>query len=378
MSRREERGLLDTARWICAAAVAITHITGVVLRPPGGYLGHVYTNLGHCGVVIFFVLSGYLVGGGLLARRNDLKLSSYAVARFSRIYIVLIPALLLTMCLDGLAYLIDRDNPVYATVWPSAIFGETAAFDRYGPIEVISAIFSLEAFTQTMGTAVPLWSLGFEWLFYFLFPGAVLAANFIARRSGSRALLCTTICVITVANVFIGFGQPYAALLWLIWTAGAAASVVAERGAAPGWLRYAGLAVCIVGVLLPILGRRGADPLIGIGFAVFLSSFPRDERGLNARFDRWMAGRSYSLYVTHLPVVAFIAFLANRAGWLPVERLSPGPASLGLIAMMLAAIALVAMAFHHLYESRTDDLRAWLTRSLRLQPRPNPVSGSVS
>lgn len=373
MNRREERSLLDTARWISAATVAFTHITGIVLRPPQGYAGHVYTNLGHCAVVIFFVLSGYLVGGGVLARRNDVQLGRYAVARFSRIYIVLIPALLLTAGLDGLAFLTDRDSPVYSGIWPSSILGEQPPFDRYGPVEVISAIFCLEAFTRPMGTAVPLWSLGFEWLFYFLFPGVVLAANLIARRSGSRALLCTTICVIAVATVFIAVGQPYAALLWLIWTAGAAAYIAAERGGAPRLLRYAGLAVAIVGLLLPMLGRRGTDPLVGIGFAVFLSSFPPGERGFNERFDRWMAGHSYSLYVTHLPVVAFIAFLANRAGWLPVERLPVNLSSLGLIAIMLSAIAIVALAFHHLFESRTDDLRVWLTRSLRLKARAGPA-----
>ena len=378
MRRGEERGLLDTARWISAALVAVTHITGIVLHAPHGLLGRIYTNLGHDAVIVFFVLSGYLVGGGLLARREDLRLGAYAVARFSRIYVVLIPALLLTASLDGLAFLIDPESPVYSSVWPSAILGEQAPFDRYGPVEVISAILSLEAFTRPMGTAIPLWSLGFEWLFYILFPCALLAANAVARRSGSRPLLCAAIGVITVANMFILFNQPYAALLWLIWSAGAAACVAAQRGVTPGFLRYAGLAVSIAGLMLPILGRRGADPLVGIGFAVFLSSFPRGERGLNARFDRWMAERSYSLYLTHLPVVAFIAFLANRTGWLPVERLSPGPASLGLMAIMLMVIALVALVFHHFYESRTGDVRAWLTRSLGLRSAHARVREGVS
>ena len=65
------------------------------------------TGLGHEAVVIFFVMSGLLVGGLSLERYVARRFvpSEFVIQRLSRIYIVLIPALMMGFTLDfiGLA-----------------------------------------------------------------------------------------------------------------------------------------------------------------------------------------------------------------------------------------------------------------------------------
>ncbi len=66
----------------------------------GVFLNLVYfiTNLGHEAVVVFFVLSGFLIGGNLTdsMRRGSFDLVRYLIARFTRVYIVYLPALIVT------------------------------------------------------------------------------------------------------------------------------------------------------------------------------------------------------------------------------------------------------------------------------------------
>ena len=59
--------------------------------------GYLSTGLGHQWVVVFFVLSGYLVGGSVLRQMatDRWSLGGYALKRLTRLYAVLIPALIL-------------------------------------------------------------------------------------------------------------------------------------------------------------------------------------------------------------------------------------------------------------------------------------------
>lgn len=55
--------------------------------------------MGHQAVIIFFVLSGFFVGGGFISDINK-NIISYSIKRISRFYTVLFPALCLTFVLD--------------------------------------------------------------------------------------------------------------------------------------------------------------------------------------------------------------------------------------------------------------------------------------
>ena len=144
MDRREERGLLDMVRWISAGMVALGHGWVSLFAREVTLVSKALWAIAdtrHEWVMIFFVLSGYLVGGSALLRADSFDFKRYAVARFSRIYIVLIPALLLTVALDGAAFLIAPHSPIYTNDnWAEQVFGPPAPFARYSPISIFAAM----------------------------------------------------------------------------------------------------------------------------------------------------------------------------------------------------------------------------------------------
>ena len=64
----------------------------------GGFLWQ-FQGLGPPGVIIFFVLSGYLIAY-TCDSRND-RLPDYLLGRLSRLYSVVLPAILLTVLLEA-------------------------------------------------------------------------------------------------------------------------------------------------------------------------------------------------------------------------------------------------------------------------------------
>ena len=377
MSRTDERDLLDAISWISAFMVFWGHAWAALFAHEPTLISRLLWMLAdtrHEWVVIFFVLSGYLVAGKALVRADSFNLWSYALARITRIYIVLIPALILTAALDGLAYRMDPTSPVHAGLWADQLFGGTPPFANYDLSHIAASVLSLEPFvgSAAMGSNGPLWSLGFEWIFYICFPVLLLAADALGRRTGGRLWLARGL-ILAVSIALLGWRHmPYAALLWLIWVGGGVAHILARTGRWPAFARWIGLVIGVVGfVLLPRIGYRFADALIGFGLISFLARYPRDERGLWRPLDETLASASYSLYVTHLPVVAFLCLVFIRLGWLHAGGERLGLDSLGMLAGLAATAFAVSAAFSALFEHNTDRLRRRLSGAGRGSLRRN-------
>ncbi len=373
MDRREERGLLDTVRWISAGMVALGHAWVCVFARQDNPVSKALWALAdtrHSWVIIFFVLSGYLVGGNVLLRADRFDFKRYAVARFTRIYIVLIPALLLTAALDGTAFLIAPHSPVYNTAWGESVFGGTPPFTLYGLPNIAASILCLEnVIAPAMGSDGPLWSLGFEWVFYFAFPVLLLAADAIAKVTRLSPWITRTVVMAASVALLAKGHILYGAVLWTIWVCGALAHVVVETDRWPRLLRWAGALICVAGFVVSFrINYRFADVLIGLGAASFLCLFPRGERGFKAGMDQALASGSYTLYVIHLPILAFITLFYNGVGWLPVGGAPISATSMGMYAGMAAIVGLWVVIFQRLFESRTEALRAALSPKPRQKP----------
>ena len=96
--------------WVSALAVLVGHLRAFLFVPyphvqsPGFLLKLFYllTGFGHEAVMVFFVLSGYLVGSGVVekVRAGVFSWKPYLVNRISRLYPVLLGTLLLAWLLD--------------------------------------------------------------------------------------------------------------------------------------------------------------------------------------------------------------------------------------------------------------------------------------
>jgi peptidoglycan/LPS O-acetylase OafA/YrhL len=369
MDEAAERPLLNTIRWVSAALVGFGHLFLLVFHPykfDGGPLVPalltVLANARHAWVVLFFVLSGYLVGGGVLARGRSFRLLPYFINRFSRIYIALIPALLLTAALDGAAFAIGADGPPYRSHWPSGVLGGTAPFDHYSLSNVLASIFSLEnVWTDPFGSDGPLWSLGYEWVFYFTLPLIV-----ISLRALRRTALWQTAGVLATAALLLALGRSEWAIFWLIWCAGVLTRVLAERG----WEAPAPVVLGASIVLVLAIAASGVfsdqtqiyiDPIIATAFAIVISRHDVLQRSMGREMDHRFAGFSYSFYIVHVPVILFLIFICVRLGWLPLQGLDFSTKGVALMAAIFSLATLVAYLFGRAFESRTHVARALLT-----------------
>jgi len=136
--------LIDWLRGLAALQVAAAHLRAQVFPglstmtdPPLWYQGLAFmTGFAHQAVLVFFVLSGWLVGGVFLDRSHDVPpartLRDYALDRATRLWTVLLPAFMLMLALAWAGALPWSDaNPAADTVVVTPAAG-TAAVTHAG------------------------------------------------------------------------------------------------------------------------------------------------------------------------------------------------------------------------------------------------------
>ena len=230
------------------------------------------TVLQHEAVVVFFVLSGFLVGGALVnaLRKNSFDLVGYLIARFVRIYIVYGPALAVT----GLAFWIGSGlfkDFGGDTVRP--LFSEQQ-LDFGGLRPALCHIAGLQGFVCRAWQQNPaLWSLGYEWVLY-LFAPAILGL-LMMRGALSLRLSAIALLLCGAAAMSIDFGD------WLFWFAawflGVYASIVIKRVRLPFSVGLVGL-VTLIGAMsiarVQIVSMLGTDVVIALATALTISCHP--------------------------------------------------------------------------------------------------------
>jgi peptidoglycan/LPS O-acetylase OafA/YrhL len=317
---------LNASRWIAAFFVVFAHVFAIStayydrIEHPSLFMrgGNFFAGYGHTAVVVFFVISGYLIGGRAILSFNEKGFGgvSYFVHRFSRIYTVLIPALIFGYILDRLGIEFFNASGVYNH--PERFYGNIFGNDMTKHLSF--AIFAgnllqLQTITvSSLGSNAPLWSLANEWWYYVLF-----GFGMIAYRSGPML----TRVVVGGAIVAIIMVLPLRISLWLVvWGVGAAAAVLDRHWA--GWPFFAGatiLATCLVavrwlynrswlfGLTSPVLASEFAlDLAVALGYAIVLLC----AKNLKGRLKFWslhraLASCSYTMYVVHFPAMVFLA-----------------------------------------------------------------------
>jgi peptidoglycan/LPS O-acetylase OafA/YrhL len=364
---------LDAIRALAAWAVMWGHIRGHFFvdfehlseRNLATKILYFCTGFGHQAVMVFFVLSGFLISSSILQNCASGRWSwrEYAINRSSRLYVVLIPGLLLGLLWDKIGTTFFPASGVYSH--PLVGFGSAIAQNQITVGAFIGNLFFLQTIVcPTFGSNGPLWSLANEFWYYVLFPVALFAGVAWTRRTVSRAVPLTILAVSLI--VFLGWDKFTG---FLIWMAGCALVVAYTRvkDTSKQWLvpyslvAVAVLAVCLTAARLGRWSWLGSDLAVGTAFALFLFGVLQMNFGMRLvsyrRVAHFLAGFSYSLYVLHFPLVLFL-----RAWIAPPERWQPDGRHLLYGAEMGAVVLVFAWMISTFTEDKTGELRQWMRR----------------
>lgn len=356
---------LDWLRFLAALMVVVGHArlgSWVEWRQLGG--GHcikmvfaffcAVTRTGMEWVIVFFVLSGFLVGGKVLERVSKCTFdgSVYTIDRFSRIYLPLVPALLLTM---GISFILGE----HISVW-----------EFFGNLLGLQGIWS-----DSFAGNIPLWSLAYEMWFYLL-------AGFIAVAMDSRfrvkpwAYFGMVLClgVFTKLNVTFLF----------CWGLGVSTYSLTKINIGHN-VFWVGCSTMFVGFVLSQLqsesisfdihylrqfipSRNISLLILSLGLALvipFISQRQPSVRWLATleRFGNRLATFSYTLYLTHYPVLQ----LWDHFG--PEKFRSFNLESIAWFLVKIAACLCIAWLLYLPFEAQTARLRDWFkcwTKSKRV------------
>lgn len=317
------------------------------------------TVLHHEAVVVFFVLSGFLVGGSALPaianRTFDAK--SYMTDRAVRIFIVYLPALALTAGLSYVATLVFTD-PGPGSLRP--IFQTDEMAGEIGWILCHAA--GIEGFACRPTIKNPaLWSLGYEWVFYLM--GPLLFYAYTRRGVFAFSLVVYAFLIGVVYTVAV---EPNGFLFYIgLWCLGVGAREVFRRGGLHISLGLLG--ICLAGAAmavsrLKLVDLHWTDAMISVGIAAAISAPGLMRFEFGARFFSAWAGFSYSLYATHVPVIYFLLAALPAVGFESQRTLSN--AFVQFLLTVLVSLA-VAYAFYFVTERHTDGVRHWVKHVMK-------------
>ncbi len=206
---------LDLVRFLAAVAVLLTHLG--YTRFSGGLLLPLRTY-GNDAVMVFFVLSGYVIAH--TAATRDREFNEYLLNRAARLLSVAVPAVALTLFCDQVGRAIEP--AAYAGFWYQ---------DSHAWLRILTALtFTNELWFTSwrLFTNGPYWSLGYEFWYYMLF-----AAGFYFRGR-TRVIALVALCAMLGPKILLLFP------IWLLGVWVYRFNRRAEVGIGLGWLLFLG------------------------------------------------------------------------------------------------------------------------------------------
>ncbi|MEG0082642.1 MAG: acyltransferase [Massilia sp.] len=295
---------LDLLRFLAAFAVYIFHAkhfakTGIP------FIG----NFGSEAVIVFFVLSGLLIA---TATRSQPKAGAFIQARLSRLWSVVIPALVLTLVADIAGQYLsmisyDPMQPYSSFKWVASI-GMNALF--------LNQVWYLSVWPGTNG---PFWSLSYEFWYYMIF------AAFVYLKGRTR--------IVTLAIAMLIAG-PLILVAFPVWLLGTVVYLALGRNPVKqfqkGWVLWLGSFAAafafsyfdLRNVLTGVFPEAAAEAkwavnfwpasyLIGVVIAMNIYGFALMGNSLNVPLEkiskliRLGANISFGLYLFHYPLMYF-------------------------------------------------------------------------
>lgn len=314
-----------------------------------------FTGFAHQAVVVFFLLSGWLVGGSLLNKlREPGIMVSYAIDRLTRLWLVLVPAFVLSLLFAAYTEAVDPTQVSYSRD------------NEYSVTSFIGNLFGLQDMAvPRFANNFPLWSLSNEIWYYLLFP--LLLLPFIGKTMLARGAAA-------IACMFLAYHLSFRIVLYFaIWLSGVAFSRI-RIDVCPSQRLILITLLAGISVFFRLTGSNDIlvpasfpqDVVFSIALLLLLSSlqFRADPARVGTRLasmlGKHLAPFSFTLYVIHVPLLGMLRHLhqpLRSAGLSPHE-----PGDFVVYAAMLVSIIFLAFLFHLPFEAQTHRLRGLVKR----------------
>lgn len=306
MNKNQYRPDIDGLRAIAVLSVLLHHLSPTIL--PGGFVG----------VDIFFVISGYLITLQIYKEvcEKSFSVKNFYKRRINRIIPVLIAVISATF-IAGMFLLAPVDliklgkSTIYAMLGLSNIF----FWREYG---------NYFAGNSSEAPLLHTWSLGVEEQFYLIWPLIIILLSRLSRAWMASVLLFLAICAVLVSEmgVNIAASASYYLLpsrIFELMIGGLLAFFVANKRSASQGFAIFWFLIGILLILYSILsldksssfpGLNAITPCLGAALIIW--------SGTNQQPVHWILTNrvmvsigliSYSLYLWHWPIIAYLNYV---------------------------------------------------------------------
>jgi peptidoglycan/LPS O-acetylase OafA/YrhL len=315
-------------------------VTSVVLY----HAGLPWLPSGFVGVDIFFVISGFLIGG-IIYRDVTARRFSYAnfyARRAKRI----LPALFAVVAFVVLAGLLLTTPTELAQIGASATTALLALSNMF--FWWTSDYFAQSAKLKPL---MMTWSLGVEEQFYFVFPVILLMMRRLARSTVLLVLAALSLASFAL-SIWLTYNWPDAAFYILLnraWELGAGAllaiSTIDRRpGPSGSGVQGAGivglamlcLSIVAFGEDVPFPGYVALLPVVGTVLIIWAQESWVNQRILASRPLVAIGLISYSWYLWHWPLMSFARI---------VSPVAPSPAAMAMVTVLSLVLAVLSWRF---------------------------------
>ena len=349
---------MEGLRGFAVTLVFLVHFASQVApwSAPGALFSDLLETLhtvGNAGVDLFFVLSGYLIYGSLIARPQPFL--AFMRRRVVRIY----PAFLVVFVLKVVYSILRPDDGRI----PDGFLAASAYLLKN--LLLLPGLLPIEPLITVA------WSLSYEMFYYLIMPALMLAFALRSRSSAWRVgffLVLGALILLVCAEV----GGPVRLIMFisgiLLYEALRAPSLAAPGGA----VTAAALAATLVSTTMPFFGGAALSIKMLILFAGFfvlcLHCFSQPHGWLARCFSwtpmRWLGNMSYSFYLLH-GLTLKIGFLLLAALW----PAAPNSVLVALSLPLMFALALLSSTALFVLFERPLSLAPANPQSLTLQAK---------
>ena len=339
----------ESARGIAASVVAIAHAYGLFIFPFLGadyYFGQLFSIAAHQAVMIFFIISGYLITLSILnnVRRNEeFNFTKYISSRLARIHPPLFFAVILSIFFLGIIRLFNLRGVDSSLPFAVGNFEPSRKVFLLTFEDIKNVVMMRNGMLEVDG---PLWSLYIEWRIYIVM--GVLAFLVTSKKLTSKIIM--SFIFIYVVNALISVNE-HAFFYLSVWLLGALLALIpSAKKILTGKYRFFIFLILSAIVILwaffsPAMLMAGGNKfglfentyqlLICILWCFIVIPDHKVKPTLFSTISIWLGNFSYSLYILHFPIMLFVFALSHRM----IEG-SLNYAFLAAILSLLSAVAI--------------------------------------